>query len=83
MEHPITKDTQRVVLTRDFDYLTAGVIYRATPSFYRSGSKKGRMASVRIDRDDQSSGTFITPYQWVMLRREDGAIVTPYNAKEA
>jgi len=45
MQHPITKQTIRFILTERFDYLKAGEVYRGTP--YRTGR------GARIDRDDE------------------------------
>lgn len=78
MQHAITKETMRVTLARPFDYLAAGETYRATPSVYRSGKRKGQISHVRFDRDDESCGTFIQPYQWRMMLAADWASVTPY-----
>ena len=68
----------RVTLARPFDYLSAGEVYRATPCYTRSGKSKGRLEMVRFDRDDESSGTYLQPYQWRMLLAADWASVAPY-----
>lgn len=79
MQHPITAQTMRVTLARDFDYLKAGDVYRATPCYQRSGKRKGQLSYVRFDRDDESCGTFLQPYQWRMLQAgQAGATITPY-----
>lgn len=59
MQHPITVHTIRFTISEPFDYLTPGHVYRGTP--YRKG--KG----ARIDRDDESSGTFLQGWQWARL----------------
>lgn len=63
MEHPIRKSTIRFTLAEPFDYLSAGEVYRGTP--YNNGF------GARIDRDDESSGTFLQKWQWARLL--DGA----------
>lgn len=79
MQHPITKATMRVTLATAFDYLSAGEVYRATPCLHRSGKRKGQLSYVRFDRDDESCGTFLQPYQWRMLQAgHAGATITPY-----
>lgn len=59
MQHPITKQTIRFTLSQPYDYLKAGEVYRGTP--YKTGR------GARIDRDDESSGTFLQGYQWNAL----------------
>ena len=59
MQHPITKSTIRFTLSQPFDYLKAGEVYRGTP--YKKGN------GARIDRDDESSGTFLSGRQWRAL----------------
>lgn len=69
MEHPITKRTMRLTISEAYDYLTPNTVYRATP----------RKDYVRIDRDDESSGTFISLWQWdQLLTGKAGASVRPY-----
>jgi len=57
MEHPIRKETVRFKLAEHFDYLVPGEIYRGT---FRGGY-------ARIDRDDESAGTFLQRWQWSKL----------------
>lgn len=74
MKHPITPATRRLTIEQPFDYLSPGVVYRATPD----------RDYVRIDRDDESSGTFIRPWQWERLKAgEAGAMILPYATTEA
>ena len=56
MRHFIRPDTLTLTLTKPFDYLSAGVAYLATP--YADGS------AWRVDRIDESGGTFLRPFQW-------------------
>ncbi len=78
MQHPVTKDTYRVTLRQPFDYLSAGVPYRATPEVNR----KGKLVAVRFDREDESSGTTLRAYQWVRLRDYvGGGTIVPHPAR--
>ncbi|MBX9813355.1 MAG: hypothetical protein K2X76_01485 [Sphingomonas sp.] len=78
MQHPITKETYRVTLAADYDYLKAGVTYRATPVRRRSGRDKGKIVEVRFDQDDESAGTTLRPSQWAQLQRLETASIELY-----
>jgi hypothetical protein len=56
MQHFITAETVTLTLAKPFDYLSAGIAYVATP--YADGS------AWRVDRVDESGGTFLRPHQW-------------------
>lgn len=77
MQHPITKETVRLTLSADYDYLTAGETYLATPSRPRSGKRRGVITYWRIDRTDETSGTFLCPFQWQQMLSLGIAAVTP------
>jgi hypothetical protein len=74
MQHPITKNTYQVTLREDFDYLSAGIAYRATPEVNRHG----KLMAVRFDREDESSGTTLRAYQWAMLRDHGNGTISPH-----
>lgn len=68
MQHPITPATRLVVLAEDYDYLSAGVRFLATPG----------KQYVRFDREDGSSGTFLQMWQWKrLLNGTAGARILP------
>ena len=79
MQHPIIKgQTFKVYVPKDFDYLTGGEIYLATVRVWAKRTKNaGKVSSVRIDRLDESAGTFLQPFQWGQLQRLPGCTVTP------
>ena len=77
MLHHITPATVRLILSTPFDYLSAGVEYLATPSVQRSGKRKGVIQSYRIDRADDSGGTFLRPYQWAQMLASGIASISP------
>ncbi|WP_109798670.1 hypothetical protein [Novosphingobium meiothermophilum] len=69
MHHLITKDTCLLTLAEPYDYLSAGEEYLATP----------RGSYVRVDRVDESSGTFLRLWQWDrLLDGAAGASITPH-----
>jgi hypothetical protein len=45
---PHHENTFSVVLAQDYDYLSAGIAYRATPEVQRTGKAKGKILSVRL-----------------------------------
>jgi hypothetical protein len=84
MQHPITPTTVALTLAQDFDYLTAGIAYRATPHRQARGKRKGVLLSVRVDREDGSSGTSLRPWQWAQLLRGAAvAVVAPHPMRRA
>jgi hypothetical protein len=49
----------------------------------RTGKAKGKILSVRFDREDEMSGTTLRPWQWARLVNGAGAIIAAHPAREA